>query len=167
MESLRSVGTREHVTFRTSPAAPPFNYVQASIPMTFDQGSPDNAHFGSCGDDHSTKHPRLICAYPRVAGELVAEQWYQYTTDHGANWKNIPAAAYLIIKGVRPGKDGLVYYFKKTNWEPHNKRKFHFEAEYEIGTPPNPMPDVGIKLSMQSGNPADIKQYAIRVISMK
>jgi hypothetical protein len=167
MESLRSVGTREFVTFRTSPAAPPFNYVQASIPMTFNQGTPDGGQFGNCTDDHSTKHPRLVCAYPRVAGELVAEQWYQYTNDRGLTWKNIPEAAYLIIKGVRPGKGGMVYFFKKTNWTPHNNKAFNFEVEYEIGAPPNPMPPNGIKLSMQTGNDANLKQYALRVISMK
>jgi hypothetical protein len=167
LESLRGVGTRESVTFRTSPAAPPFNYVQASIPMTFNQGSTDGGQWGGCSDDHSTKHPRLVCASPRVAGELVAEQWYQYTTDRGATWKNIPEAAYLIIKGVRPRGGEMVYFFKKTNWEQHNRKQFHFEVEYKIGDPPNPMPPAGIKLSMQSGTDANLKQYVLRVISMK
>lgn len=165
LESLRNVGTREAVTFRNSPAGPPFNYVQASIPMSFVQGTPDGAHFGHCDDDHSNKHPSLICASPRVAGEVIAEQWYEYTIDRGTTWTRIPTAAYLITRGVRSSGGKLVFFFRKTHWPQHNPKPFHFEAEYAIGPQPQPMPAQGVKLSMQTGNKADISKYALRVIA--
>lgn len=164
-ESLRGVGTREHVKFRTRPSDPPFNFVQASVPMEFHQGTPDGGQFLSCHDDHSTKHPSLICAMPRVPGQLVAEQWYQYTIDNGVTWTNIPGAAYLITKGVRAGRNGLVFFFAKTNWAPHNTKSYHFEVEYEIGAQPSPMPVPGIKLSMQSGTDAALKEHALRIVA--
>lgn len=116
-------------------------------------------------DDHSTKHPSLICANPRVAGELVAEQWYEYTIDGGTSWKRVPGAAYLITKGVRVSRGQLVFVFKKTSWPFHNPKSFHFEAEYAVGPQPNPMPAVGIKHSTQTGNKADFRAYALRVIA--
>lgn len=168
LNSLREVGTREHVKFRTSPAAPPFNYVQASVPMEFFHGaSYEGSHFGQCVDDHSTKHPSVICCNPRQAGELVAEQWYQFTVDRGLNWKNIPTAAFLITKGVRMSGGRLVFYFKKENWQPHNPTKFQLEVEYEIGAAPTDMPPANTKLDMQSGTTADIRRYASKIISLK
>ncbi|MGJ5815878.1 hypothetical protein [Paludibaculum fermentans] len=166
MSSLREVGTREHVRFRTSPAAEPFNYVQASVPMEFFHGaSPDGGHFGNCTDDHSTKHPSVICCSPRKPGQLVAEQWYQFTVDRGLTWKNIPNAAFLITKGVRMSGGRLVFFFKKENWAEHNSARFCLEVEYEIGPPPTDMPPANTKLDMQSGNRADIRRYASKVIS--
>jgi len=165
MASLTRVGTRENVTFTSDPAGAPFNYVQANTPRHFVQGATTNsgANLGFAKDDHSTIIPSVICAWPRVTGELVAEQLYEYTTD-GINWHTIPGAAYLIKKGVRASGNGHVFYFAKTNWMPQNNKVYRFEVEYPIGAPPAVMPPSGVNLQKGGKIQNNIADYG-RVIS--
>jgi hypothetical protein len=169
MTSLSAVGTREQVTYTTNPEAPPFNYVQAGTPVTFTQGATTNsgAQGGYCDDDHSTIVPALICAKPRVAGKLVAEQWYEYTTD-GVNWAHIPQAAYLLEKSVKAGgPTGWLYTFKKSNWLPHNPNSWKLEIEYVVDPPPEYMPLAGAKISKSLNQLADLKNFAYKIVSLK
>lgn len=165
LASLARCGTRENVKFRSAPDQPPFNYVQKDTPMQFTQGATTNngANAGCCIDDHSTVIPSIICTNPRVPGELVAEQIYEYTTD-GTNWREIPGARFLLKKGVRTSGAGFVFYFAKTNWAPHNQKTYRFEVEYPIGPAPAAMPAVGEKLGRTLATPADISTYG-RVVS--
>jgi len=169
LQSLSGVGTREQVTYRTQPEAAPFNYVQSGTPITFTQGatSASGGNTGYCDDDHSTIVPALICCTPRVAGTLIAEQWYEYTTD-GVNWPHIPEAAYLLEKSVRAGgPTGWVYNFKKSNWVPHNPNRWKLEIEYVVDPAPEYMPPPGSKISKSLNQPADVKNFAYKVISLK
>lgn len=164
--SLTQVGTREHVKFRTPPGGPPFNHHLADTPVEFFHGV-NNSGANSCygRDDHMTKPPALICSFPLQAGELVADQWYQYTIDNGASWENIPGAAFSLIKGVRKSGADWVFYFAKKNWLPHNTKPFHFEVEYKIH-PPMPPVKPGVRLDRANGMRDDIHKYAHRVIKM-
>lgn len=157
LASLAHVGTRERVTYRTNPAGPPFNYVQANTPATFTQGATTNngAQTGWSIDDHITILPSIICANPRVNGELVADQLYEYTSD-GRTWRVIPEAYYLLKKGVRGGN---TFYFAKTNSAPDNPKRSHFEVEYPIGPAPASMPPVGTNLGKGGKVAADIRAY--------
>ncbi|MBL7997895.1 MAG: hypothetical protein JNL32_04575 [Candidatus Kapabacteria bacterium] len=169
MESLRNVGTREHVKFNVAPGSPPFNQNLADTPIEFFHGeNKTGANSGLGRDDHMSKPPSLIVQFPVQAGELVADQWYQYTIDNGMTWHNIEGAAYKIIKGVRRGSNGKwVFYFAKKNWLPHNRTNFHFEVEYEIH-PPMPPPMPGAKLGkIGISTPADIHQYVSKVVRLK
>ena len=165
--SLAQVGTREHVKFRTQPGGPPFNQNLADTPIEFFHGvSTTGANTCLGRDDHMTKPPALICSFPLQPGELVADQWYQYTIDNGATWENIPGAAYNIIKGVRKSGADWIFYFAKKNWFPHNTKPFHFEVEYKIH-PPMPPAKPGSRLNRANGVQANITQYAHRVLRMQ
>ena len=102
LHSLANVGTREYVRFLTSQQAPPFTDRMPIDPpgRAFYAGESPTSVLGFGRDDHSIRPPQIVCLYPWVAGENVAEQWYQYTLDN-RTWINIPGAAYLITKGVR------------------------------------------------------------------
>ncbi|MEZ5083419.1 MAG: hypothetical protein R2750_08225, partial [Bacteroidales bacterium] len=166
--SLINVGTREHIKFRVQPGGPPFNNHLSDTPQEFFHGvSISGANTGYGRDDHMTKPPGLICHDPLVPGELIADQWYQYTIDQGANWENIPGAAYNIIKGVRKSAGKWVFYFIKRNWALHNKTPFHFEAEYMINKPSPPMNPYKKLGRCSQASKAHIKSYAHRVVSMK
>lgn len=169
MQSLSAVGTREQVTYTTNPDAAPFNYVQAGTPITFTQGATvaSGASSGYCDDDHSTILPSLICASPRVPGTLLAQQWYEYTTD-GVNWQHIPQAAYLLEKSVKAGgPTGWIYTFKKSNWLPHNLTPWKLEIEYLVDPQPEYMPAPGVKISKSLNQAADVKNFAYKVVSLK
>lgn len=163
MQSLADVWTREHVKFRTSQQSAPFN--DAMPPdMEFYWGQSRGAQTGVGRDDHSIKPPKLVCRFPWTSGENIAEQWYQYSLD-GQNWKNIPGAAYLLTKGVRKSKGKWVFYFRKSNWEPHNKKRYKFEAEYPLGNDPAPTPKPGQKWNRTNGTLAKISDFG-RLISL-
>ena len=164
--SLQGQSTREHVTFKTPPSAPPFNHL-TTTPQTFTQANHGNGSFCWNTDDHSTKNPAVICANPRVQGELVGEQRYQYTLDDGVTWKDIPGAAYLIKKGVRMTGGQHLFYFSKQNWAPHNTRKFHFEVEYVIGPAPAVMPAHGqlSGASTSDGVNRRLEHFAWKIVS--
>ncbi len=167
LASLANVWTREHVKFRQKPGGPPFNNALADTPIEFNHGESTTSSSGYGRDDHMTKPPCLICADPLVAGELVADQWYQYSIDKGVTWENIPGAAYNIIKGVRKSGNQWVFYFIKNNWAVHNQKNFHFEAEYAID-PPRPRADPGKTLGRcGQATISDISRVAFKVISMK
>jgi hypothetical protein len=163
--SLATVRTREYVKFLTDTQAPPFNAIQDPDREFYAPGIQGTTGDMSGIDDHSTKLPALICRYPRVAGELIAQQWYQYSTDNGANWQNIEGAAYLIKKSVRREGNDWVFMFKKTNWLEHNSKKFHFEVDYTIGAPPAYLPRVDTDVASAGGTAADIKKWARRVVA--
>ena len=133
MDSLKTCWTREHIRFRSSPQAAPFNSAMGAV-MEFHWGETDGAQFGYGRDDHSIKPPQLVCRTPYVSGSCIAEQWYQCSFD-GQNWINLPGAAYLIHKGIRLSKGAFVFFFKKTNWAPHNTKGFNFDAEYPLDGP--------------------------------
>lgn len=162
MMSLARVWTREHVKFRTSQRATPFNDVMPND-MEFYWGQSSTSSSGFGRDDHSIKPPKLVCRFPYVAGENVAEQWYQYSLD-GINWKNIPGAAYLLTKGVRQSGGKWVFFFQKSNWAPHNTKRFVFEAEYPLEPPLVYQPQPGQTWNRTNGTTADISQYG-RLIS--
>jgi len=164
LQTLEKVATREFVKFRTSQRSPPFNDTMPTD-MQFFWGESESASSGFGRDDHSTKPPSLICRFPvEKAGEVVAEQWYQYSLDGKRSWHNIPGAAYLLVKGVRKSKAGWVFFFRKCNWEPHNTKKFCFEVEYPLqalAVPAKP----NQKWARNNGTPSDIKKFG-RVISL-
>lgn len=168
LASLANVGTREHVKFRVQPGGPPFTTALSDTPLEFHHGvSTTGASSGYGRDDHMTKPPGLICGFPLAPGELIADQWYQYTIDNGATWENIPGAAYNIVKGVRDAGGTWVFYFVKKNWTPHNTKHFHFEAEYAIDAP-TPSIDPGKPLGRcGQATKSEIGTYAHRVVSMK
>lgn len=156
MESLKKVGTREFVKFRTSQQVPPFTDRMPSD-MQFYWGDSPSANSGSGRDDHSIKPPRFVCQYPWVAGENVAEQWYQYSIDGMQTWQNIPGAAYLITKGVRKSGNNWVFYFRKSNWAPHNTKRYNFEVEYLMGAALPFPPTIGQKFQKSGqGTQTDI-----------
>jgi hypothetical protein len=167
--SLANVGTRERVTWRTSPAAAPFvPAMHAGIPMTFTQGATTNAGADVCSnfDDHSIGNPDLIVQRPLAAGSAIADQVYEYTAD-GTNWYPIPGADFELERGVRQRGGRWVMYFRKQN-AAGNRRRFHFEVEYPLAplAPPAP-PTVPIPVFPPSLATADIVQnYASRVISL-
>jgi hypothetical protein len=170
MASLANVGTREHVKFRTQPGEAPFTDALADTPIEFFHGqSTSGANTGYGRDDHFTKPPSLVCRQPWEAGELVADQWYQYTLDNGTTWKNIPGAAYNLIKGVRrDNQNRWVFYFSKRNWAPHNTKRFNFEVEYLLQVP-FPPPAPGRKLGKAYGGSDHVRpeDHCSRVISRK
>ncbi len=158
LQSLAQVATREFVQFRTSQQSPPFNSVMPPD-IQFYWGESDSASSGSGRDDHSIKPPKLVCQYPWVAGENVAQQWYQYSLDKKATWHNIPGAAYLLTKGVRQSKGEWVFFFRKSNWEPHNTKKYNFEAEYPLGGPLTHQPKAGQKWNRTNGTVCNIGDF--------
>lgn len=160
--SLARVWTREHVRFRTSQRAPPFNDVMP-VEMDFHWGESQSASSGFGRDDHSIKPPRLVCRHPWVAGENVAEQWYQYSLD-GRVWQNIPGAAYLLTKGVRQAGQQWVFFFRKSNWAPHNTKVYCFEAEYRLGHALPSPPQPAQSWMRTNGTPSEVGRYG-RVIS--
>jgi hypothetical protein len=139
LASLANVQTRERVVHRTSPTAPPFNSVfNAGIPIQFTSGG-GAADSGSNTDDHSVGNPCWSIARPIGTGSLIADQTYEYSTDHGATWQPIPGATYQLEKGVRRlGDGGHVFYFIKRSG-PGATHRFHFEVEYRIVAAPAPM----------------------------
>lgn len=168
-KSMQPVGTRESIKFRSDPAGTPFNYTQAGTPRQFTQGATVamGADYGSCDDEHSTVLPSIICLFPRVAGSLIAEQWYEYSTD-AITWYQIPGAAFLLEKVVKQGgPTGWIYQMKKTNWAPHNTKPFLMDVEYQVDPPPEYMPVPGGKIDKSTSSPADIKQFAYKVNSFK
>lgn len=162
MQSLAQVATREFVQFRTSQQSPPFNSAMP-IDMQFFWGESDSASSGFGRDDHSIKPPKLVCAFPWVAGENVAQQWYQYSLDRKATWQNIPGAAYLLTKGVRQSKGKWVFYFRKSNWEPHNTKRYNFEAEYPLDPPLVYQPKPGQKWNRTNGSAANISDFGVLI----
>lgn len=172
--SLQDVFTREWVKFRTPTTSPPFSALQDPDQEFYAPGPP---HDGNCRgtqgamggtDDHSTCHPALICCWPRQAGTLIAEQWYQWRRGNDA-WQNIEGAAYLIEKSVFQEGPDWVFLFKKTNWRPHNPTPFHFEVHYTIPPPPPQMPAAYAHIAKDSQcghEEADITKWARRVVSM-
>lgn len=167
MKSLAKVGTREHVRFRTRPGGSPFTMHIADTPQEFFHGDGTTADSGFGRDDHMTKPPSLIVERPYKVGSLVAEQWYQYSTDGNKTWKNIEGAAYLLTKGVRLSTHGKwVFYFIKQNWAEHNAKPFHFEVEYPLH---EPMPALkpGAKLGrVRQAVKGNISQYGRLVKSI-
>ena len=162
LQSLARVWTREFVKFRTPQTDAPFNSAMPSD-MQFYWGESNSASSGFGRDDHSIKPPKLVCRFPWVAGENVAEQWYQYSFD-GQNWLNIPGAAYLLTKGVRQSGGKWVFYFRKSNWSPHNTKSYNFEAEYPLDPPLVYQPQPGQKWNRTNGSQAEISQWG-RLIS--
>lgn len=162
MASLAQIWTREHVKFRTSQRASPFN--QNNPPdMEFYWGESLGATTGMGRDDHSTKPPALICRFPLQAGACIAEQWYQFSYDK-VTWHNIPGAAYLLNKGVRQSKGGWVFYFKKESWSPHNPKCYAFEAEYPITGPLAVPAKLGQKFMRNNGSASKVSNFG-RLIS--
>lgn len=157
LQSLASVWTQEHIKFRTSQRNAPFNDVMPPD-MQFTWGKTQGAASGFGRDDHSMKPPILVSRFPFVQGWNVAEQWYQYSMN-GQDWKNIPGAAYLIHKGIRRSNGKWVFAFKKTNWHPHNKVAYKFEAEYPLGPPLVYQPKPGQKFMRTNGSEADISKF--------
>ncbi|MFT6907438.1 MAG: hypothetical protein ACJAS1_004119 [Oleiphilaceae bacterium] len=164
MPSLKKCWTREHIKFRSSPQESPFNQAMGDV-MEFHWGETKGADFGFGRDDHSIKPPQMICRYPFTEGACIAEQWYQYSFD-GQNWKNIPGAAYLIHKGVRRSRGNFVFYFKKTNWAPHNTKGYNFEAEYPLAGPLENVIAPDQQFNRTSGTAKQIVDYG-RLISRK
>jgi hypothetical protein len=164
--SLKTVGTRERVTHRSSPAGPPFDAIMnANIPMAFTQGATTNsgADGCSCKDDHSTANPALIVRRPLGNGSVIADQDYEYTTD-GVTWRSIPDAQYVIEKGVRAGGGGSVFFFRKQSASPAGKR-FHFEVEYPIGAA-HAVPGNRIAVIPAGfASAANLRDHASRVVS--
>jgi hypothetical protein len=163
MQSLANVATREFVRFRTSQRAAPFSDAMPTD-MQFYWGESPSATAGYGRDDHSIKPPRLACRFPWTAGENVAEQWYQYSTDRQTTWHNIPGAAYLLTKGVRQSNGEWVFFFRKSNWLPHNTKTYKFEAEYPLGAPLAYKPKAGQAWNRTNGRKAEIATYG-RLIS--
>jgi hypothetical protein len=163
--SLAQVRTREYVKFLQDTQAPPFNKIQDPDREFYAPGLQGSIGASSGTDDHSTKLPALICCYPRQPGTLIAQQWYQYSIDNGANWSNIEGAAYLIEKTVRRDGSDWVYVFKKSNWPEHNPKRFHFEVHYTIGDPPDYMPRTDTDVLNAGTSQADIKDWARKVVS--
>jgi hypothetical protein len=130
---LQGVRTREYVTFRGDTQAAPFSEY-ADPDREFFQGGGEGQH-GFAQDDHSVTLPSLMCAWPLQAGELIGEQWYQYSLD-GVTWTNIEHAAFLLEKRVYQTPDGWVFQFCKRNWAPHNPVPFVFDVRYRIGPQP-------------------------------
>ena len=164
--SLANVRTREYVKFLTDTQAPPFNKIQDPDREFYAPGNMGSSGSTSGTDDHSTKLPSLICCNPRQAGSLRGEQKYQFSLDNGTTWQDMDNGQFLLEKTVRRVGNDWVLTFKKTNWAPHNSKKFHFEVEYTIGPAPEYMPrtdaDV-VKAGFQQN--ADIKQWARRVVA--
>jgi hypothetical protein len=162
LQSLNTIWTREWIKFRTSQKAAPFNDVMPPD-IEFHWGTTTGASAGLGRDDHSIKPPALVCRFPWVAGENIAEQWYQYSVD-GVEWHNIPGAAYLLTKGVRGSGNNAVFYFRKSNWAPHNMKHYTFEAEYPLREPLVFPPKAGQTWMRTNGVPSQISRYG-RLIS--
>ncbi|WP_407154272.1 hypothetical protein [Bradyrhizobium sp. STM 3557] len=166
--SLSNVGTRERVTWRTSPAGPPFDAtMNAGIPMTFTQGATTNAGAQACSnyDDHSIGNPDLVVRRPLAAGSVIADQVYEYTAD-GTNWYPIPEAYFELERGVRQRSGRWVMYFCKRNGA-GNPRRFHFEVEYPLGPLPPPPPGGTLPVIPEGfASAGNIRDYASRVISL-
>ncbi|MFO1448177.1 MAG: hypothetical protein U1F61_08485 [Opitutaceae bacterium] len=157
LQSLAKVWTREFVKFRTAQTSPPFNDAMPTD-LQFYWGESNSASSGFGRDDHSIKPPKLVCRFPWVAGENVAEQWYQYSLN-GQVWHNIPGAAYLLTKGVRQSGGKWVFYFRKSNWAPHNTKAYRFEAEYPLDPPLAYQPQPGQKWNRTNGTESQISLY--------
>jgi len=163
MQSLTNVGTREKVDFRSNPTAPPFDpIVNAGLQMSYTQGATTNAgaNIGACKDDHSIANPSILTSQPLIAGSLIADQVYEYTTD-GITWMPIPGSQYVIEKGVRHFQAGFVFVFRKQGTGTDN---FHFEVEYPIGPKPNYAKKVQV-VAAAFVPQKNIHQYASRVIA--
>jgi hypothetical protein len=163
--SLATVRTREYVKFLADTQAPPFNAIQDPDREFYGPSADGNAGGTSNTDEHSTKLPALICCYPRQAGTLMAEQWYQYSVDNGATWKNMEGGAFQIEKTVRKEGNDWVYIFKKTNWLPHNTKRFHFEVHYTIGEPPEYMPRRDSDVGSLGLSAAEMRRYARKIVA--
>lgn len=161
LRSLAKVGTRERVTHRTDPTAPPFDpSVTAGILMSFTQGATTNAgaEIGFCDDDHSIPNPAILTQTPLAVGVLIADQIYEYTTD-GLTWLPIPNSGYELTKGVRMSGGAFVFYFRKRGV---GGDSFHFEVEYPIG--PKPVHAGKIGVPSPGFQPiADINTYGRRL----
>jgi hypothetical protein len=166
--SLTNVGTRERVTWRTSPAGPPFDAtMHGGIPMTFTQGATTNAGANACSnfDDHSIGNPDLVVRRPLAAGSVIADQVYEYTAD-GTNWYPIPQAYFELERGVRQRSGQWVMYFCKRN-AAGNPHRFHFEVEYPLGPLPPPPPGGRLPVVPEGfATAGNIRDYASRVISL-
>jgi hypothetical protein len=163
--SLATVRTREHVKFLQNTQAAPFNNIQDPDREFYAPGTMGTTGAMEGYDDHSTKLPALICCYPRQAGTLQGQQWYQYSVDNGATWNNIEGAAYLLEKSVAKVGADWVFTFKKTNWAPHNTKPFHFEVEYTVAPPPDFLPRTDADVHPGGTEEADINRWARRVIA--
>jgi hypothetical protein len=163
--SLATVRTREYVKFLQDTQAPPFNKIQDPDREFYAPGTAGTTGATEGTDDHTTKLPALICCFPRQAGRLQGEQWYQYSVDNGVTWNNIEGAAYLLEKKVAKVGIDWVFTFKKTNWAPHNTKPFHFEVEYTVGPPPEFLPRDITDVAQGLNQDADIKRWARRVVS--
>jgi hypothetical protein len=162
--SIANVLTWEHVRFLTDPQAPPFNkFADPDRDYYMPEGGASGATYND--DDHMLRCPAVTCSNPRVAGSLVGEQVYQYSTDHGATWQPIEGAAYLLEKRVYKDGNYWVMVFKKTNWAAHNTVPFHFEVEYTVGDPPDYLPTSHQGFQRTVKVLANIQDYARRVIS--
>ena len=164
MADLKKCWTREHIKFRSSPQAAPFNQAMGGV-MEFHWGETEGADFGFGRDDHSIKPPQMVCRHPFTEGACIAEQWYQYSFD-GQNWKNLPGAAYLIHKGVRRSRGNFVFYFKKTNWAPHNTKGYNFEAEYPLTGPLGSAVAPNQQFNRTNGTVKQVADYG-RLVSRK
>ena len=134
LSDLAKVATREHVTYRSDPAAGPFDSdVQGKVPREFTQPRSlnYNAHHGKNIDDHSIVNPALSLKRPTKVCSLIADQVYEYTTD-GKSWYPIYGGEYEVEKGIRWRGSKKVFYFRKQGKPPHLNR-YHFEVEYDIG----------------------------------
>ena len=165
--SLATVLTREHVKFLADTQAPPFNNIQDPDREFYMPANGSVATGCENYDDHSSKLPALICRNPRVAGVLRGEQRYQYSTDQGHTWENLPGGEFLLEKSVRKEGNDWIFMFKKTNWAPHNTKRFHFEVHYKIGPAPLYLPrnegDVS-PMNMGTLKDADLKRFACKVV---
>lgn len=165
LNSLRGLATREKVDHRSDPWLPPFDQVVCgTIPRNFAQPTNPSftAHFGSNKDDHSIGNPAIILADPRAPGSVIADQVYEYSAD-GVTWAPIPGAAYELEKGARASGGNLVFYFRKVS-APTNPNAYHFEVEYSIGTK---VPAPSGFMQLKVGTPANIVDYASRVVSLR
>jgi hypothetical protein len=163
--SLANVRTREYVKFLADTQAPPFNKIQDPDREFYAPGNMGSSGSTSGVDDHSTKLPSLICCNPRQAGSLRGEQKYQFSLDNGATWQDIDNGQFLLEKTVRLVGQDWVLTFKKTNWAPHNTKKFHFEVEYTVGPAPEYMPRTDKDVLAGPSQDADIKHWARRVVA--
>ncbi len=166
IESLKNVWVREEVRFLQAPSSPPFTDAMGNT-MHFTMGEGKDNHFGMCKDDHSIKALKLACRWPLQAGQVVAQQWYQYSHDfkpgQGGIWHNIPGAAFLLTKGVRKSRGEWVYFFHKKNWAPHNQKSYHFEAEFPIGDAPELAPLPGQNFMKTSFKKDELTKYGRRI----
>jgi hypothetical protein len=143
LRSLAGIKTREKVVYDKPTQGIPF--CEAADPDQDFIQSGNDGDKGEGFDDHSVMWPALICAYPRQAGKITANQVYEYQLPPytPGTWTAIPGAYFILEKEVYEKTPGnWVLKFTKKNDPVNNPNNFLFEVEYKIGQRPASAPDL-------------------------